>query len=829
MLTRECLQRVIDGARDFALIATDVEGRISEWNSGAQRLFGWSSDEICNAPVLRLLGDEDVELFEDEKRNALERGFSKVEGWQVRKSGQRFWASIETLPLRNDAAELMGFVKVVRDCTDSHETGEHLQRTLSRFRTLLNTIETAFAIVQVEFNKADRPINYRFLEANPAFERQAGVDLQGKWVTEFAPDLEPFWFETYGRVALTGEPATFESYAKAFNRWFDVRAIRVGQPEERQIAIFFNDVTARKDAEERLRASEALAREYAERVQLALAAGAIVGTWHWDLTQDRFAVDEAFAQAFGLDPTLGREGLSLNQIVATVHPEDRAGLMAAIDEVVKRSGPYAHQYRVRRADGRYHWIEANGRVEHSPQGVPLRFPGVLIDVGMRRAVEEERDRAAAELRALNDTLEQRVAERTAELMSAEEMLRQAQKMEAVGQLTGGIAHDFNNLLAGIGGALQMMHARATDKRFDDIDRYIAIADGGVKRAAALTHRLLAFSRRQTLSPKPTNVSHLVEGMEELIRRTIGPEIALIVDAEEQLWNALVDPGQLENALLNLCINARDAMADGGEMTIRTSNCTLNRGEGMRLNLADGEYVVLTVTDAGAGIAPEMLDKVFEPFFTTKPLGQGTGLGLSMIQGFVQQSGGQIRIESEVGVGTQVWLYMPRHIGDVDFERKCDEAGAASSTVNVSVLVVEDEPDIRALVVECLQEVGYAVLEASNGAEGLALLRSDAAIELLVSDVGLPGGMNGRQMADAGREVRPDLKVLFITGYAETRIFGSGGLDVGMAVLTKPFQFTDLISAIETLLAAPARQEAGCRGQVAPVCKDTAIGPPGQSF
>ncbi|RYH17869.1 MAG: PAS domain-containing protein, partial [Alcaligenaceae bacterium] len=321
-----------------------------------------------------------------------------------------------------------GYVKILRDRTAQRETGQLLRNSEERFRTLLENLEAAFAIVEVKFDGDDRPVDYRFIEANPAFVREAGVDLRGRWVTEFAPHLEQFWFDTYGRVASTGVPANFENYAEAFGRWFDVRATRVGNPEDRQIAIIFNDVTSRKHSEERLRESEALARRNAERVQLALAAGAIVGTWLWVMPSNRFTVDEAFANAFGLDPELGRDGLSLEQIIETVHPDDKAGLVSAIDEAVKRGGAYAHQYRVRGADGTYRWIEANGRVDLQDDGTSFSFPGVLIDVQERRAMEEERESNAAALRALNDTLEQRVSERTNQLMRSEEQLRQAQKM-----------------------------------------------------------------------------------------------------------------------------------------------------------------------------------------------------------------------------------------------------------------------------------------------------------------------------------------------------------------------------------------------------------------
>ncbi|MEE7463582.1 hybrid sensor histidine kinase/response regulator [Methylobacterium fujisawaense] len=670
-----------------------------------------------------------------------------------------------------------------------------------RFRTILETVDAAFAIVEVKFDTEDRPVDYRFLEANPAFERECGVNLQGKWVTEFAPDLESFWFETYGRVAKAREPANFESYAEAFSRWFDVRAVPVGHPRDRQIAIIFNNVTARREAEERLRASEALARANIERVQLALAAGAIIGTWHWDLPTDRFTVDEAFANSFGLDPALGREGIPLAQIVATVHPDDQAGLAEAIDEVIGRGGAYAHQYRVRRADGRYYWIEANGRVDHAPDGTPLSFPGVLLDVEERRVVEQERDRAITQLRALTETLEQRVDERTAELMNAEEQLRQSQKMEAVGQLTGGIAHDFNNLLAGISGSLELMGTRIDQGRLKDVDKYMAAAQGATKRAAALTHRLLAFSRRQTLAPKGTDVNALVDGMLDLIRRTVGPSVQVETTGAADLWPALVDPSQLENALLNLCINARDAMPDGGRIVIETANRRIDPQAAERQDMPAGEYLSLSVSDTGTGMPPEVVAKAFDPFFTTKPLGQGTGLGLSMIYGFVKQSGGQVRIHSDEGLGTTVTVYLPRHRGEAERDEAMSSEGSpARAQAGETVLVVDDEPSVRMLVTDVLGDLGYTAVEAADGAGGLKVLQSDARIDLLVTDVGLPGGLNGRQMADAARVSRPGLKVLFITGYAESTLLTDGRMEPGMAVLTKPFAVDALASRIRELIA-----------------------------
>jgi len=922
---------VFDSAIDFAIVLTDPDGIITDWNRGAEQVMGWSATQMRGQHAERIFTPKDRanDQVEKEMQLALQAGRASDDRWHLHQDGHQLWASGEMMPLHDGDGAHLGFMKILRDRTREHlagrameqaqeryrlaakatnnaiwdwdlttnqvlwndaledayghslalieKTGDWwiaqihpddrervhdsihavidgcgsawseeyrfirrdgsyaevldrghvirdedgravrmigamldltgmrsaqtaLRKSEERFRTVVETIDAAFAIVQVKFDADDRPIDYKFIEVNPAFERESGVDLRGKWVSEFAPDLEPFWFETYGHVAKTGETANFESYAKPFQRWFDVRAARVGDPAERQIGIFFNDVTARRNAQDRLRKSEALARENVERVQLALAAGAIIGTWHWDLPSDCFTVDEAFAEAFGLDPALGRTGLSLEQVIATVHPDDRQGLIAAIEEVVARGGAYAHQYRVRRADAKYYWIEANGRVEHGEDGTPRSFPGVLINVQERRTVEAERDRAIQALRGLNDTLEQRVAERTAELMQAEEKLRQSQKMEAVGQLTGGLAHDFNNLLAGISGSLELMQARLAQGRYQDIERYMGAAQGAVRRAAALTHRLLAFSRRQTLDPRPTDVNLLIAGMAELIQRTVGPAIQVESIGALDLWAACVDASQLENALLNLALNARDAMPGGGRIVIETANRWIDEKTARVYELPQGQYLALSVTDSGTGMSPDIIAKAFDPFFTTKPLGQGTGLGLSMIYGFAKQSGGQVRIHSEVGMGTTVSILLPRYFGQAVGEEDCDDLSlSALAEAGETILVVDDEPTVRMLLSDALGELGYRVVEAGDSVAGLKLLRSELHIDLLVTDVGLPGGMNGRQLADAGRELRPGMRTLFITGYAENAVIGDTSLGPGMQVLTKPFAVDALAGKVRELM------------------------------
>ena len=390
----------------------------------------------------------------------------------------------------------------------------------------------------------------------------------------------------------------------------------------------------------------------------------------------------------------------------------------------------------------------------------------------------------------------------AALAGVEDALRQSQKMEAVGQLTGGLAHDFNNLLAGISGSLELMQLRMQQGRLTDVDRYMTAAQGAAKRAAALTHRLLAFSRRQTLDPKPTDVTRLAMGMQEMIQRTVGPSIPVEVVGATTTWPALVDASQLENALLNLCINARDAMPDGGRITVETANKWMDERAARQHDMPEGQYLSLSVTDTGTGMPPAVIARVFEPFFTTKPIGEGTGLGLSMIYGFAQQSGGQVRIYSEVGQGTTVTVYLPRHYGAVDPDHVAGQTvDLPRSDQGETVLVVDDEPTVRMLLTDILEDLGYTAIEAGDSAAGLRILQSDVRIDLLVTDVGLPGGMNGRQMADAAREARPDLKVLFITGYAENALLGNGKLPPGMAVLTKPFAMDAMAARIRSMIEA----------------------------
>jgi PAS domain S-box-containing protein len=689
--------------------------------------------------------------------------------------------------------------------------------------------------------------------------------------------------------------------------WLDMRAYPVPQG----LAIFYRDVTSRYEAEAQLR------RE-GERVQLALDSGAVVGTWVWDVPADQLTADARFAATFGIDPDLCRSGVSLAQVLGSIHSDDAPHVLAAIRDALARGGAYRCEYRVRDNGGGYRWIEANGHVELGDDGTPRRFPGVLLNIQSRRDAEAARDAAASLLRTLvaavpgvvyakdregrmliasdgateligkppefyigktdmealedkvqaavlmetdarimasgqaeqveelvnypdgtrviwlsnkaplrnadgeviglvgssmditarkraeaalnelNETLEQRIATAVDELRQTEDALRQSQKMEAVGQLTGGIAHDFNNMLAVVIGSLELL-----ERRFGGADarakRYVDAAMDGARRAALLTRRLLAFSRQQPLRPESTDVNKLVAGMSDLLRHSLGATVEPETVLGGGLWRSFVDPNQLENAILNLAVNARDAMPEGGRLTIDTQNTHLDeRYREAHPGLVAGQYVLIAVTDNGSGMPADVIAKAFDPFFTTKEVGRGTGLGLSQVYGFVKQSGGHVKIYSEPGHGTTVKIYLPRYMGD---NGAAEEARAVEMPLGEEselILVVEDEPAVRQLSVDALSELGYRVIEADGGKSALHLLERHPDIALMFTDVVMPQ-MNGARLAQEARSMRPALKIVFTTGYTRNAVVHNGVLDAGVELIGKPFTIEELAAKIRAVL------------------------------
>lgn len=556
-----------------------------------------------------------------------------------------------------------------------------------------------------------------------------------------------------------------------------------------------------------LRNREARLRESLDRQQAALRTG-LIGFFEWHVPDGLITTDRRFASFYGLDPAATAAGVQGGPFFDVIHPDDRNAVRANVLRAVAALEDFKQECRVVHADGSLRWVLVRGHCYEHKAGRALRYTGTAVDVAESKLAE-------AVLRTANEALEARVEERTRELRAANERLsteaeererieaalRQSHKMEAVGQLTGGLAHDFNNLLTGIMGNLQLMQLRIKQGRAPEVGRYIDAAMVSAGRAAAVTHRLLAFSRRQTLDPRPTDTNRMVREMEDLLRRTCGSAIEVSTRLDDALWPVLCDPNQLESTLLNLVINARDAMPDGGRLLIETANVALSEGPRRATDIPPGEYVVLAVTDTGVGMSPQVAGRAFDPFFTTKPLGQGTGLGLSMVYGFVQQSNGHVRLHSAEGHGTTVAIHFPRllqdaHDGSAEVAAlvpECVKAGAV-------VLVVEDEPAVRLVIVDVLSDRGYTVFQADDSRSGLRMVETLAQVDLMVTDVGLPGGMNGRQLADAARQQRPDLKVLFITGYAEVAAIGGSLSEHGMQVMTKPFAMDALAARVQAMVS-----------------------------
>ncbi len=528
-----------------------------------------------------------------------------------------------------------------------------------------------------------------------------------------------------------------------------------------------------------------------ERFRAALLASG-TGTFNWTLSDGSLNFDGALEQIFGLK--LGQKITSLDGFVQQVHTEDAEQVRLAFEH-------YAHgeeftvEFRLAAA-GSDKWLACKAKALRDADGKLSYVTGACTDISARKHAEQALRVSETRLRQLNEHLEVRVATEVAERTRTEEALRQAQKMEAVGQLTGGIAHDFNNLLTGIIGSLDLMQRRHRRGEVAEVERYICAAVTSAQRAAALTQRLLAFSRRQALDLKPVDVNRLVASLEDLLHRTTGENIKLVTTLSAGLQPACMDVNQLESALINLVINARDAMPHGGRISVSTSSYYHgSKPDPKKRGLTEGDYILLRVTDTGTGMPPEVIERAFEPFYTTKPIGQGTGLGLSMVYGYIKQAKGYIQIESEPGAGTSVCLYLPVHKGEsapvhVEPERAPQGTGE-------TILVVEDEPVVRSLVVEVLNDLGYVTLEAGEASEALTITESNQRIDLMVSDVGLPD-MNGRQLAEIARQQRPGLKVLFATGYAES-FTASDFLGPDMGVITKPFAIDAFATKVGEML------------------------------
>jgi len=745
---------------------------------GSKVREGWPEVAAFNDHVMKVVLAGGTLAYRDQELTLLRSG-----------KPEQAWMNLDYSPVFDESGKPGGVIAIVVDTTERVLADRRIAAERDRLSQMFAQAPTFMALLSGP--------EHRFDLANPGYQKLVGHrQLEGRLVAEALPEAaEQGYLQLLDQVFTTGRAfaANGARYAAQpvpggpiTERFVDFVYQPITDAAGEVVGIFVEgaDVTERAHADAALRESEARLRELnatleqrvAERTSALAESQARLRTifetgnqYQGLLSTDGVLLETNAVSLKGIGAML--EDVRGRYFWETPWFAGTPGLPHLVKEAiatVARGGSMRQEVRINLPEGGWRWFDFSMRPLLDNEGRVVAIVPEAIEFTDRRA--------------------------------AEEALLQVQKMEAVGQLTGGIAHDFNNLLAAITGSLELLERRMSQGRLGGVERYIGAAQGAARRAAALTQRLLAFSRRQTLDPKPTNVNKLIGGMEELIRRTVGPMVAVEVVGSGGLWLTRIDASQLENSLLNLCINARDAMApDGGRLTIETANKWFDQRVARERDLLPGQYVALCVSDTGIGMTPEVAARAFDPFFTTKPLGEGTGLGLSMIYGFVRQSGGQVRIYSEVGRGTTMCLYLPRHVGEDEEAEEPPARAGIDEGAGETVLVIDDEPTVRMLIVEVLEENGYTAIEAADGPGGLRILQSDARIDLLITDVGLPGGMNGRQVADAARLARPALKVLFVTGYAENAAVGNGHLEPGMQVITKPFVVAALGNKVRELI------------------------------
>jgi PAS domain S-box-containing protein len=905
-----CLQALFEQSL-VGVARLDADGRYVDANPRYCAMVGRE-----RADVLTLCWSDLVPAGHSDGRSRLFQqpqggnGAIDVEHACQRPDGKTAWLRTSLTTMKSADGSPAGVLAVAVDIGDQRAATAALDTSRVKYSSLFDSMDAGFCILELKFDAAGHPQDYRFVEINPAFERQTGLaDALGRWAREMAPTLEQHWFDIYGQVALTGERARFENFAGALgNRWFDVHAFAMGDARPAPVAVLFTDITDKKRSEEVLRESEAQFRSFAQAMPNHVWTAPPDGKLDW--------FNDRVYEYSGLDAArLIGDGWA-----AMVHPDDITAAARAWGAALRAGQPYETEFRLRRADGHFRWHIARAVPLQARDGGIARWVGTNTDIHDQRVLRQQ-------LIELNASLEQQVAERTLErdriwhlmpdlltcatldgnllsvnpawgealgfdeptllsrpfshlihpehlpqaaeaidrmrrgqrvrlenrvrtasgdyrwfdwvgapsgdvfyavarditdlkngqaaLEAATDALRQSQKMEAVGQLTGGVAHDFNNLLQVISGNLQLIaHSVAGNAK---AEQRVFSAQEAVRRGAKLAGQLLAFGRRQPLEPRVVKIGKLITGMDDLLRRAIGEGIEIETVISGGLWNTWVDPAQIENAILNLAINARDAMEGSGRLTLEAGNAILDDDYVRGLSdVAAGQYVMLAVSDTGHGMSPEVMARALEPFYTTKPVGTGSGLGLSMVYGFVKQSGGHLKVYSEIGEGSTIKIYLPRSHEEEDVVTAVETGLAVGGTE--TILVAEDEPAVRTTVVEMLGELGYRVLTANDATSALAVIESGVPIDLLFTDVVMPGPLRSPDLARKARERLPGIGVLFTSGYAQNAVWHGGRLDPGTELLQKPYTREALAGKVRHVLAhRPARsaQAAGAAPEAGP--------------
>nr|WP_083276689.1 PAS domain S-box protein [Sphingobium phenoxybenzoativorans] len=810
-------RQIVEGAEDFAIVSLDPTGTITGWSNGAAHLLGYSTHEAIGQASSLFFTPEDraANVPALEMARAASEGRAINERWHVRKDGRRFWGSGLTMPL---AERDGGFVTIFRNRTAEHEAEAALRESEARLRFFgaleerLFSAATADDAMQAAAEMLGQQINasrcaYADVDADndrfwirndytaPGIATSAGtysLDLfgpraaaelrQGQTLIvrdvagELGADEGRTMFQSIGIEAIVCCPLVKQNQLAAMMAVHQDVARNWGPSE---IALI-REVVERCWAHVERVGAEARLRESEERLRLAVE-NAEIGFWDVDVTNDRLTWPAQTKAMFGISANVP---VSMADFYAGLHPDDReatvAAYLAAADPA--RRALYDVDYRtIGKEDGVLRWVAAKGRGVFDAGGRCVRVTGTALDITARKQAEED-------LRNLNATLESRIFDALAEREAAHEALRQSQKMEAMGQLTGGVAHDFNNLLTPIVGSLDLLQRKGIGTEREQ--RLIAGAAQSAERARVLVQRLLAFARRQPLQSVAVDIAQLVAGMGDLVESTTGPQIKVVVDAAGDLPSAKADPNQLEMALLNLSVNARDAMPDGG--TLHISATAESVGAHHRPGLSRGDYIRISVADTGSGMDEVTLARAIEPFFSTKGIGKGTGLGLSMVHGLASQLGGGLSIQSRPGMGTNIELWLP--ISDTRVEEVTDHQHAAATAAHQGVaLLVDDEELVRMSTADMLTELGYAIIEASSAEEAIRILEGGAPIDIVVTDHLMPG-MTGTDLARHLQSAQPELPILLVSGYAELE-----GIDAKLPRLTKPFRKGELAATLTSLL------------------------------
>jgi signal transduction histidine kinase len=689
-------------------------------------------------------------------------------------------------PLFDEHGNVPGILDTVVETTGKVLADRRLQAERKRQNHLLQQMPGFVAVLAGP--------THVYTYVNDAYLAISGPrDFLGRTVREAFPELEGQGiYELLDGVYATGQPVHAKGLPLRLQgdegiRYIDLLYEAIHDDDGQVMGVFVGgyDTTEHvrakaelADSEARLLALAASLEQLVEQrtralqdsedfTRLALGATGGVGVWSYLVAVDKFYCDAAISELYGLDAGVAANGISRLGFLANVHPEDMPRLHQTMSGGLQAEGGLELEYRICHPDGTVRTVLSRGHTYFDEAGQPVRRTGVGIDMTRQRQLEEQ--------------------------------LRQSQKMDALGQLTGGIAHDFNNMLQGIVMPLQLIRKRVAAQKYEGLERYIEAGLESARRAASITQRLLAFSRRQPLVNRSISITAALRGLEAILRNAVGENVSLVIDEAPDAWAVLTDPHQFDSAVLNLTINARDAMPDGGTLTIAVANVALTAAQAARIEgLAAGDYVRVAVRDTGVGMSGAVMAQAFEPFFTTKPLGQGTGLGLSMIYGYARQSQGTVVLESVEGIGTAVNLYLPRATAlAVPASVALPDMPAPSASPR-QILVVEDDEVVRRMAVELLRDQGYQVLEASDGAQGMALLERSAPIDLLLSDVGLPGP-NGRQLADFALSRMPDIRVILMTGYA-AHVASDAALLLGdVELMVKPFDADALLRKVGELL------------------------------